>query len=88
MYRVMWGPENIDNISRVYDGLNDPDREQLMVAIESLDALLASEPMSVGESRDSPFVRVAIKRPLTVTFRVDDQERVVRISGVNYRKNK
>jgi hypothetical protein len=85
MFRVMWGREILDKISAVYDGLDGHDRERLMVAIESLDAQLAANPLSAGESRNSPLVRVAIEPPLTVAFRVDDQERVVRVSSVIHR---
>ena len=88
MYRVMWGPENIATISLVYDGLNDHDREQLMIAVESLDAALADDPLIVGESRDSPFARLAIERPLMVAYRVEVQDQVVRVSGVKYLRGK
>jgi hypothetical protein len=84
MYRVMWGPANLEKISRLYDELNDTERERLMVAIELLDRQLARDPMALGESRDSASVRVAIELPLTVVFRVDETLRVVQVSGVSY----
>ena len=88
MYRVMWGPEIIGPISKVYDGLREKDRERLMIALESLDARLLDDPMGLGESRSTPFVRVAIEGPLTITFHIDEALRVVRISGVSFSRRK
>jgi mRNA-degrading endonuclease RelE of RelBE toxin-antitoxin system len=84
MYRVAWSQEVIDKISKVYDGLNDDHRRQLLAAIESLDAQLLADPTNLGESRASPLTRVAIEGPLTIVFRIDDVRRVVRVSGVSY----
>jgi hypothetical protein len=38
MYRVTWGRELLDKLAEVYDRLDERDREQLMVALDSLDA--------------------------------------------------
>jgi hypothetical protein len=78
------GREIIDKISKLYNGLDDDHREQLMAALESLDAQLRADVINAGESRNSPLTRVAIEGPLTVVFRVDAAQQVVRITGVNY----
>ena len=88
MFRVRWGPEIIDEISRVYDGLDDESRERLLAALEVLDSQLQNDPISLGESRASPLVRVAIEGPITVIFRVDDVHRFVRVTGVSYFQRK
>lgn len=84
MYRVAWGPEIIDKISKVYDRLNDSDRELLMVALETIDAALLDHPMLIGESRERPEIRVAIEPPLMITFRINESKRAVRVSGVRF----
>jgi hypothetical protein len=53
MFRVVWGKEILDNISKVYDRLDADHRERLMVAIEALDSHLLNDPLELGESRDS-----------------------------------
>jgi hypothetical protein len=88
MYRVYWGPEIIAKISKAYAGLSEVDREQLMIAIEALDARLLDNPIAMGESRDSPYIRIATEHPLTVTFRIDQKEQAVRVSGVSYFRRK
>lgn len=84
MYFVRWGPKIIAKFSRVYDGLNDVQRQRLLAALESLDAQLMNDPTTLGESRSSPLIRVAIERPLTIAFRIDEEQQVVRVSGASY----
>jgi hypothetical protein len=84
MYRVTWGREILDKLAEVYDRLDEHRREQLMVALDSLDAGLIDNPLTLGESRDSPYVRVAIQSPLMVEFRINETQQVVRVSGVSY----
>lgn len=62
--------------------------DEIMAALESLDARLGDQPMQLGESREHPFVRVVIERPFMVTFRVNEKAQVVRVSSVSYLRSR
>ena len=52
-------------------------------AMNSIDQLLATDPQSRGESR-ADFERILIVPPLTVTFEVHEDERIVIVLTLHY----
>jgi hypothetical protein len=52
-------------------------------AMDAIDRLLSEDPATRGESRDN-FERILIVSPLSVTFEVHEEERVVHIMRLRY----
>ena len=55
----------------------------ITTAMSTIDQLLATDPQTKGESR-ADFDRVLIVPPLTVTFEVHEEERIVYILSLHY----
>ena len=60
------------------------DVSALTFAMERVDQLLCNDPKSRGESRGE-FERVLIVPPLTITFEVHEEERIVFVLSVRFR---
>jgi hypothetical protein len=73
-YTVVWQPPALATLAKLWtDG---PDRNAVAAASDSIDARLARDPLSQGESRDGPH-RILFVAPLVVDFEVREAERTV-----------
>ena len=86
-YRVVWLAALHDDLARLYlQAREDGAAEAVTRATDEIDRTLAASP-GEGESRAGSD-RVFIREPLCVYFEVHDEERVVVVTGVHYRRPK
>ena len=65
-YTVVWQPPALATLAKLWtDG---PDRNAVAGASDSIDARLARDPLSQGESRDGPY-RILFVSPLVVDLK-------------------
>jgi plasmid stabilization system protein ParE len=75
-FTVVWSASAERELASLW--LSAADRAQVAAAADEIDASLAREPLSFGESRGAN-TRIAIAAPLTVVFDVDEPNRLVRV---------
>jgi len=78
-YTVLWLPEAESELARLW--LEEPFRGNIELAANEIDLYLKVDPENAGESRDGNR-RILFVTPLVVTFKVDQQDRVVRVREV------
>ncbi|MBL8800224.1 MAG: type II toxin-antitoxin system RelE/ParE family toxin [Planctomycetia bacterium] len=79
MYSVLWSPDALQNLLRIWE--RAADQEAIDRAVARIDDRLANDPVGQSESRD-PGRRMLIEAPLTVVFRMNEQLRVVIVMSV------
>ncbi len=79
-FTVLWGQKAEQELADVW--LSASDRESIVVGANEIDRLLESQPLSVGESRESSVSRVGIIPPLGVSFEVVVDDVKVFVTGV------
>jgi hypothetical protein len=79
MYSVEWLPSAEDELANLWN--NDNDRASIAAAADAIDAALARNPFSVGESREQNS-RIAFEPPLAVVFNVYPSSRHVEVRGI------
>jgi hypothetical protein len=84
-YAVIWLHSLNDRLADVY--LQARRRRESAAAVTAasarIDSLLRRDPLAVGESR-GPDYRMLIDPPLSVTYEVHEEERVVAVVDVRY----
>lgn len=81
MFALVWMDEAFEDMDQIVR--ENPGRTaELALALRDLTTRLASNPGNVGESRDEDDVRVMFTGPLTVFFRVDEEDKVVEIGRI------
>jgi hypothetical protein len=78
-WNVVWLPDAEEELARCW--LSSPDRQRLTFAADQIDKQLQRDPEDIGESR-AEGRRILIVPPLTVTYRVRLDERVVSVIHV------
>jgi hypothetical protein len=78
-YQVMWTRRAEGELAEIWT--NSTRRELITRAARDIDAALARDPTSCGESR-STGRRVFFVRPLMDVFRISEADRLVRVIGV------
>ncbi len=79
IYSVRWKKRAEDDLADIW--LKAEDRESISRAACQIDNLLRVQPHTAGESR-SEGLRVLLVAPLGATFRVYEQDRIVRVANV------
>ena len=78
-YTVVWTGEAERRLTRLW--LSARARHAIRDAADQIDAALQSQPHEYGESRDAG-IRIALLSPLGVLYRINEQERQVRVLSV------
>jgi len=78
-YTVLWKPTAEADLARIWTAATD--RNAVAAAADRIDALLARDPHSRGESRGGS-IRIMVELPLAVHFRVQDADRMVYVLKV------
>lgn len=78
-FSVGWDASTTDDIDLGWNASSPKHRESIVDALEVIEQLLRDHSLEVGESRSEQAVRVVIKPPLTVHFRVITSSRFVRV---------
>jgi hypothetical protein len=78
-YDVVWGPIVEGMLARVW--LAATDQSAVTVAAAELDALLADDPLHLGQPRDSFIRRIAFRPPLGIEFEVVEDDKPVIVQG-------
>jgi hypothetical protein len=81
MFRVEWLQLAVDQLSDLWLQADAELRQSLVRATNEIDRSLRREPLELGESRSSDR-RIAFFPPLTVTFRVNADDRVVQVLAI------
>jgi plasmid stabilization system protein ParE len=76
MFLVEWVPRAEKRLAEIWT--NASDRALVAAAADEIDAALAGNPSSIGESRDRN-TRIVFAKPLAVLFDVDEANRRVRV---------
>jgi hypothetical protein len=82
-YTVTWKPSAEEKLAAIW--MTASDREAVVAASGSIDHLLGHRADSVGESR-SGSVRILLVPPLAITFEVREDDRMVAVLSVRYRR--
>ena len=87
-YRVIWLPEVLEELSRIWLKADVVLRAKIMAACQEIEQRLEFDPYSEGESRFGSE-RFTLVSPLTLTFHVDSAAEEVIIAKVRlYQKRK
>jgi hypothetical protein len=78
-YTVLWKPAAQQELAQLW--INAADRNALAAAADLIDALLHTDPQSLGESRHNDM-RILICPPLAVNFKVSEPDRTVLVSDI------
>jgi hypothetical protein len=78
MFAVIWLNSALDQLADVYVAAAPAERQRIAAGVEALNARLAADPLSVGESRVGGN-RITSPPLLAVGFHVSVADRVVRI---------
>lgn len=78
-FQVIWTNKSQDQLTELWIAAND--RQAIRAAADTLDRDLAATPYDVGEER-SNGVRIAIARPLIITFQTSEPDRRVQVLTV------
>ena len=75
-YQILWGPIAEQLLAAIW--LASSDRNSIAHAAAWFDVQLATNPLSLGESRSSSVHRVAFHGPIGIEFEViEDDKRVI-----------
>ncbi len=78
-FTVVWRPSAESKLAEIWAGA--PDRQAVTDAADSIDSLLHTAPLHVGESR-LDNIRVLSVPPLTVYYDVYEKDRLVAVWAV------
>jgi hypothetical protein len=80
-WTVSYRPSAQDDLANIW--LNAPEPQAVADAADTIDRLLADDPLNVGESR-AGNVRILIELPLTVLYEVYSEDTLVTVFAVFY----
>ena len=78
-YTVVWIKRAEAKLARIWNA--SADRREVTRAAHEIDVQLRDDPRDCGESRPDD-VRIFFVRPLAVTFRIEEDDRIVRVADV------
>lgn len=76
MYRVIWVPAALNELTAAWVSADSHTRTRITAAVNALDVQLRATPLEAGESRGRNR-RVALIAPLGVEFEIDEPEQTV-----------
>lgn len=79
---VDWDEKAYDELADIWVSASPDERDVLGKIVEGLNRELEADPLDVGESRQRN-VRVVVRLPLTIWFRVSDDALLVRVGHVH-----
>lgn len=79
-YNVTWIPVAEQELAAAW--LASADRNAVTAAAHRLDGRLRSDPLHMGESRESSVRRVAFDAPVGIEFEVIEDDKKVRVLGL------
>ena len=84
-YRVIWGHAIVNDLTEIYLWVweNGRDTGAVTAAVAEIDNLLQANPATRGESQAGEE-RILFALPLSVTFEVYEEERIIFVSAVRY----
>ena len=82
IYTVTWKPSASDDLLESWLSASSADRAAITAATNTIDSLLRVSPNSIGESR-TESVRMVFLDPLSVTYEVRPQDRIVVVLAVH-----
>jgi len=80
MWAVIWRDLALDALADVFVAADLLTRDAIEQAVTRLNARLASDPETLGESRPGPGRRIAYDSPRAIRFTVYPTDRVVRVT--------
>jgi hypothetical protein len=80
-YTVLWRVSAEAELAHIWN--SSVDRQAVTAASNAIDRALRFDPVLRGETVRGT-IRVIVERPLVVTYRVDEDDRIVRVIGVAY----
>jgi hypothetical protein len=78
-WTVTYAPSAEAELAEIW--LKSSGRDVVALAADAIDRLLATDPVSVGESRGQQS-RILVRHPLAVEYRIREQDRVVTVVTV------
>lgn len=78
MFRVEWLESVVDQLANSWLDANPQMRQSITAAAHQIDQELCDDPSNHGESRDRSR-RIHFVKPLSVTYEVDTQKRLVTV---------
>jgi len=78
-YTVIWNPSAIADLARIWAAALD--RAAVTAASDAIDHSLCVDPILRGETYRG-LTRVVLERPLIITYRVTDDDRMVQVLTV------
>ena len=81
MFRVRWKRSALNELASLWMQADAEGRRAINTAANAVDQQLRSDPLNQGESRPQGR-RIFFVSPLGILFRVDPQQRVVRVLQV------
>ena len=82
MFEYRWLRSVLDKLADIYVSTDVPDRDRIVAGVEMFNLKLATDPLSIGESRGDGY-RVAFLPLLLVYFHVDEANLRVQITDVS-----
>lgn len=79
-YTVVWIPEAEQELLNLW--LEEENRQAVTEAVDFLDAELANDPLNIGESRPTEFLRIAHALPIGIKYEVKTDDQLVRVLAV------
>jgi hypothetical protein len=86
MYRLHWWPLAFDRMNALLQANLDR-KEEFAALLRKMTAVLETDPLHVGESRESPY-RVVVIDQFSIRFRPAPEEKTVYIVRVHLRKRR
>lgn len=87
MFSVEWIPTAADELATLWLDASPHERRAITGATREIDSLLRVNPENVGESR-SEDRRILLAAPLGVTFKIEPDDRKVRVLKVWHYKTR
>jgi hypothetical protein len=82
MFAVVWMNKALDELADVYVAVGPAERTRIAAGVDALNQRLAADPLSEGESRAGGY-RITFPDLLSITFRVDQANGVVRVTSAS-----
>jgi plasmid stabilization system protein ParE len=79
MFEIRWARSAYDNLARIWMVFNSERRAAITRSVATIEAQLATDPMTAGESRERPTRRVLQQSPVGIDFHIDESNRVVKV---------
>lgn len=78
-YQIEWALPALRRFADEWDSLDWPHQREVLEALKRTDQILIQSPLSVGESRLMPELRILIEPPVTLRYIVHESLSMVRI---------